>query len=823
MAIFKTMCKKYISFLFAFLLLGGFAQAQTFNFDLAGNPVDTTGWNMSGQSSINNDEIILTDPIANQAGYIYYRQPQNLANCSQFTVSFDFKITNSSVPPADGIAFWYITNPPSSFVTGGGIGLPSNPNGLLLILDTYNNNGLPDDNPLVSLRRLNGTSDYLEGSATGRLDNDLTYQSFITDGNWHTCVLKYFFGTVTVSFDGNPPVMTGTTALNGLTGYFGFSAGTGALWSQHAIKNVHISGTPEPDPPTADTVAYCQYEVADSLIAYPDSNLLWYNTATGGIPLSGAPTPSTDVPGTYTWYVSQVIPGCNIESQRSPVVVVVHPLPAPPVISVPEYCSGQVGMTISNPVGQNIKWYSQPTGGVGSGTPPYINTAVADTQHWYVSRIDNYGCESPRDTVDVTIHQTPVVDFTYDAHMTCAGDTVHFNNQTQYGDTYLWRLGLSNLTDTNENPQFYYADAGNYNVSLIAANGYCKDSVLKIITLGHPLSADFSVSDDTVCQGTQVIFTNTSVATVVDSIAPVYLWDLGNGLTSTMNSPQITYDTPGVYPVSLMVSNGIPCYDTMTRLIFVDSFTRLSVTVSDTPICRGSKVIFTGHYTRNGLLEASWNFGDAPADSAWNTNPVSHAYDRAGKYPVYISARYRACPDTALGFTVNVNPVPLINIGEDTSLCLDGDPLLIGDALNFSNPAATWLWNTGDTTAFLRVVHPGHYWARVTLDGCSTTDEINIDKDCYIDIPNSFTPNGDGVNDYFLPRQLLSKGALGFTMQVFDRWGEKVFESTNANGRGWDGRFNGKEQPVGVYIYMINVIYKNGRTEKYQGNITLLR
>jgi len=817
------MYRKYIPFLFGLLLLGGLSQAQTFNFDLVGNPVDTAGWNMSSQSSINNDEIVLTNPTTTQGGYIYYRQPQNLANCSQFTVSFDFRITNSSSPPADGIAFWYITNPPSGFVVGGGIGLPANPNGLLLILDTYNNNGFPNDNPLVSLRRLNGTSNYTEGSATGQLDNDLTSQSFITDGSWHTCVLKYFFGTVTVSFDGNPPVMTGTTALNGLTGYFGFSAGTGASWSKHAIKNVHISGTPEPNPPIADTVAYCQYEVADSLTASPDSNLLWYNTATGGIPLAGAPVPPTDVPGTYTWYVSQVILGCDIESQRSPVVVVVHPLPAPPVITVPEYCSGQVGIGITNPVGQYVKWYSQPVGGIGTTNPPVINTSVADTQQWYVSRVDNFGCESPRDTVDVTIHQTPVVDFTYDVHMTCAGDTVHFNNQTEYGDAYLWRLGLANLTDTNENPQFYYANAGNYNVSLIASNKYCRDSTLKIISLGHPLSANFGVSDDTICQGTKVIFTDSSVATMVDSIAPEYLWDFGNGVTSTLTNPQFTYDTPGVYPVRLVVSNGVPCYDTATHLITVDSLAKLSVTVSDTPICQGDKVIFTGHYTQNGLVETAWNFGDALTDSAWNTNPVSHAYDHAGQYLLYVDARYRACPDTALAFPVTVNPVPLIRIGDDTTLCLDGDPLLIGDSVNYTNPAATWLWNTGATTAFLQIVHPGHYWARVTLDGCSTTDEINIDKDCYIDIPNSFTPNGDGVNDYFLPRQLLSKGALGFSMQIWNRWGEKVFETTNANGRGWDGRFNGKEQQVGVYIYMINVIYKNGRTEKYQGNITLLR
>ncbi|HET8574260.1 MAG TPA: PKD domain-containing protein [Edaphocola sp.] len=816
------MYKKSIPFLLGLILLVGVARAQTFNFDLIGNPVDTTGWNMANDSYIDNDEIVLTDPLNDQYGYIYFRTPQNLANCSQFTVTFDFKISNSSSSTADGIAFWYISNPPTGFGTGETLGLPSYPDGLALLMDTYNNY-FPNDVPLISLRRYDGTTqEYVEGSTTGQITSDEINQSFITDGAWHTCKLVYSFGNVSVSYDNNPPIMTGTTTLN-IIGYFGFSASTGGSYSKQAIKNVHISGAPEPDPPTTDTVFYCQYETADSLTALPDSNLLWYTTPVGGLPLAGAPVPSTAVPGTYTWYVSQIIPGCNIESQRSPAVVVVHPLPAPPVVSVPEYCSGQVGLAITNPVGQNVKWYSQPTGGVGSSNPPNINTAVADTQHWYVSLIDTFGCESPRDTVDVTIHQTPLVDFTYDVHMTCAGDTVLFNNQTQYGESYLWRLGVSSLTDTNENTKFYYADAGSYNVSLIASNQYCTDSTLKIVSLGHPLSANFGVSDDTVCQGTKIIFTDSSVVTTVNGIAPGYLWNFGNGLTSSMPSPGFTYDTPGVYPVSLVVSNGIPCYDTMTHLVIVDSLARLSVTVSDTPICQGDEVVFTGHYTQNGLVETAWNFGDAQLDSAWNTNPVSHAYAQGGQYPVYVKAYYRACPDTALGFLVTVHQLPLIRIGDDTTMCLDGDPVVIGDSVNYTNPAATWLWNTGDTTAFLKVVHPGHYWARVSINSCSTTDEINIGKDCYLDIPNSFTPNGDGVNDYFLPRQLLSKGALGFTMQIWDRWGEKVFETDKANGRGWDGRFNGKDQPVGVYVYMINVIYKNGRTEKYQGNLTLLR
>ena len=96
-------------------------------------------------------------------------------------------------------------------------------------------------------------------------------------------------------------------------------------------------------------------------------------------------------------------------------------------------------------------------------------------------------------------------------------------------------------------------------------------------------------------------------------------------------------------------------------------------------------------------------------------------------------------------------------------------------------------------------------------------------KNCYVDIPNSFTPNGDGTNDYFLPRQLMAKGLNKFRMSVYNRWGQLMFETEQVNGRGWDGRFNDKEQPVGVYVYLIEASFENGVTEKYQGNVTLLR
>ena len=156
-------------------------------------------------------------------------------------------------------------------------------------------------------------------------------------------------------------------------------------------------------------------------------------------------------------------------------------------------------------------------------------------------------------------------------------------------------------------------------------------------------------------------------------------------------------------------------------------------------------------------------------------------------------------------------------------MCPNSAPIQIGDYVNAGNTNAAWLWNTGDTTSSISAVQPGVYYATITLNGCSTTDTVWIKNDCYLSIPNTFSPNNDGVNDYFFPRQRLSAGVSSFRLDVYNRWGQLIFETKNIDGRGWDGKLNGVDQPEGVYIYIIEVQFKDGEAQHYKGNVTLLR
>ena len=88
-------------------------------------------------------------------------------------------------------------------------------------------------------------------------------------------------------------------------------------------------------------------------------------------------------------------------------------------------------------------------------------------------------------------------------------------------------------------------------------------------------------------------------------------------------------------------------------------------------------------------------------------------------------------------------------------------------------------------------------------------------------MPSGFTPNNDGLNDLL---KAIPVGIKEFRyFRIYNRWGQKIFETTNLTGSGWDGKFNDVPQPEGVYVYMIDATFKDGQKEHRQGNVTLLR
>jgi gliding motility-associated-like protein len=419
--------------------------------------------------------------------------------------------------------------------------------------------------------------------------------------------------------------------------------------------------------------------------------------------------------------------------------------------------------------------------------------------------------------------------FTDAIHYGCHGDTVLFTNDnlsdSDHVLTYHWYFG-DGYTDTAQNPWHIYNNGQvdtAFAVKLYATNGVCVDSVFANLKLLNYIAASYTFTPAPyVCQLTPVDFTNTSInLSPPDSAATTYTWNFGNGNTSVGSAPANIYNNTGVYTVTLVETNFVPCSDTFTQTVVVDTISNINMLATDTTVCRGKNITFTALYAGEGSTGNIWSISDGFTMN--NVNPILHGFDQAGQFIVTVTALYRACPETTATRVINVFSYPDIYLGADTSICPGSNSIILNDNQNETTAGASWVWNTGETTSQITVTKPGYYYAVVTINGCSSSDTVCVQKDCYMDIPNVFTPNGDGVNDYFYPRQLLTRGLTSFNMNIYNRWGQLVYQTTSLDGRGWDGTFNGQPQPEAVYVYIIDADFKDGQKEHHQGNVTLLR
>jgi len=173
---------------------------------------------------------------------------------------------------------------------------------------------------------------------------------------------------------------------------------------------------------------------------------------------------------------------------------------------------------------------------------------------------------------------------------------------------------------------------------------------------------------------------------------------------------------------------------------------------------------------------------------------------------VRISNKCATASDTV---TFSISPNPVVDLGPDTTLC--GNFSLTLDA---GNPGMEYQWEPfGETTQ--TIVADQQLVYRVTVyneNGCEGTDEFEVKPDCISTsfLPSAFSPNGDGLNDVFKPTLVNFEE---YTLQIYNRWGEKIFESADAQD-GWDGQYKGEKVQSGVYTYVMR--YKSTEDNQWQ-------
>lgn len=278
-----------------------------------------------------------------------------------------------------------------------------------------------------------------------------------------------------------------------------------------------------------------------------------------------------------------------------------------------------------------------------------------------------------------------------------------------------------------------------------------------------------------------------------------------NGMKVKFDKAEI--NNSGKYIVS--VSYGYGCttreYDTADVLVRQNPI-ELKIP-SDTSICSGQSVTLNAF---NEGASYSWSNGKSTADITTS---------KAGTYAVDV---YKLGCSKKVSCTVNVLNPPSLNLGNDTTVCT-GQKLVL-NAFSYSHDTFMhYEWSTGDTSSRIIVDAPGQYKLKATNVCGEVSDVIQVKFVKCTDelfVPNAFTPNGDNLNDLFMPG--LNVGLKAYEMKIYNRWGKVVF-ATNDVGSGWDGRYMGAVQPQDVYIWYIKYKGASGKQYFLKGWLTLIR
>jgi gliding motility-associated-like protein len=540
-------------------------------------------------------------------------------------------------------------------------------------------------------------------------------------------------------------------------------------------------------------------------------------TGSGGVSYAWSPTTglaqpaaaatSATPPGTitYTLTVTDAL-GCT---GTASLTVVVHALPAVDAGPDRSYCAGGsaiIGGTPTAAPGAAIAW--TPGTGLSSTTSGNPTAAPVATTQYTVTVTDANQCSSI-DQVTVTVNPLPVVDAGADAAI-CLGNTVQL--QASGTGTFAWSPsdGLSNagIGDPMADP----TSTTTYTVTLTDANG-CSASDGLTITV-NPLPTAQAGTDSWLCLGS-------STTLVGSGTGPFFDWSPTNGLSSPASaSTQAAPATSTVYTLTVTDANGCQASDAVSIAVGTDP--PIDAGPSST-ICSGTGVILGGSPTSVPGSTYLWSPPTGLSD-ATSPNPIASP---TGTQTYYLVVSNDTCTSSA-SVTVNVGTT---GHADFSARFEPGCEALRGFFTDASIGAVAWHWEFGtgatSTSSNPQAYLPYGEATEVVLvitdaGGCTDTARTTFTMDSYadlahVDVPNVFTPNGDGQNDNFT---LMTQAFLGpcTDMEVMNRWGERVFVS-QGNNITWDGRnFAGEACSPGTYFYVIQV-----KDLSFKGTVTLVR
>ncbi|MBA4198733.1 MAG: hypothetical protein C0459_14385 [Chitinophaga sp.] len=420
-------------------------------------------------------------------------------------------------------------------------------------------------------------------------------------------------------------------------------------------------------------------------------------------------------------------------------------------------------------------WTSNPTVNFKVIDSTKISFQTLQSTTFLVSAVDSFGC-TIKDTSHITVFSLPNIKLGNDTTL-CEGNNLLLDAGFGFV-SYKWNIGSTAQKITVNK-------TGNYKV-IITDNNKCVNT--DNINVSFQKIPVFSLgADTTLCEGKTLLVKTDTTGT--------YLWQDGSNKSSFIISQ------PGNY--WLQINRG-SCFYRDTINVWYKPSPQINFP-GDTILCDKAKFVLNAKQTEPSTLYL-WQDG-----STSSTFLVS----KDGVYHVQVNINSCLAYDTIL---VNYQKTP-IDLYKDTSKC-KGDYLL----LDCSTPGAFYLWQDFSNNNSFTAINPGIYKCTITNYCGKANETFNVsDKicECNFNIANIFSPNGDGVNDYFFAG--ISCQTSFFDIKIFDRGGRIIYQTNNPNFK-WDGNLNNKPVPIGIYYYVIKIKgqYDNIIKQK-AGSISIIR
>ena len=441
------------------------------------------------------------------------------------------------------------------------------------------------------------------------------------------------------------------------------------------------------------------------------------------------------------------------------------------------------------------------------------------------------------DTVKtIKIWPNPTALFT--ATSACAGSPINFTDLSTVRDTadglssWIWNFGdLSNLSSI-KNPSHTYAKDGTYFASVIinTSRKCVADTVLPIIVYSQPI-ANFSATP--ICLDTPVQFTDLPLPSG-DIVSWKWSFDDPNNDSSNIQNPTHMYDTSRVYFPTLTVVSSHGCSSSASQSINIPPLPEANLDANKYEGCYPLCVNFIDltYSSIDTVMNWNWNFGDNTTSTLQNP---PHCYPNPGVYTVSLSVETRNSCKSSFTWKdmIRVFPHPVAAFSLTPTETTESDGMVI--FTDQSTGADFWLWNYDDneistlkdTSHLYTKAGTYNIWLHVkNVHDCvdSVEHQLIVNPEWGYYVPNAFSPNGDGRNDFFIGKGF---NYTDFRMWIFDRWGNMIY-FTDDDTKPWNGKVNNginNEQTAqeDVYVYKIKLKDVFGKAHQYNGAFSLIK